>query len=58
MSFYMDVTSMLDDYGVDIEVWKSDKPHTGKKSLWVVFIYLMNNLPCLMKKQQRNDMSR
>lgn len=33
MSFYMDVTSMLDDYGVDIEVWKSDKPHTGKKEL-------------------------
>lgn len=37
MSFYMDVASMLDDYGVDIEVRKSDKPHTGKKSLWVVF---------------------
>lgn len=33
MSFYMDVTSMLDDYGVDIEVRKSDKPHTGKKEL-------------------------
>lgn len=33
MSFYMDVTSMLDDYGVDIEVWKSDKPHTGEKKL-------------------------
>lgn len=33
MSFYMDVASMLDDYGVDIEVRKSDKPHTGKKEL-------------------------
>lgn len=33
MSFYMDVTSMLNDYGVDIEVYKSQKPHTGKKEL-------------------------
>lgn len=33
MSFYMNVSDMLDDYGVDIKVWPAKKPHTSEEQL-------------------------